>query len=101
MTKPTKLSEIDTAKLTFTELKAGGKGGKFGNVQYDGRKPLFKLPKVKTFGGDEYVSKMEERLYYDTSNYKRMESEDKEIAAAIEGLRNLKKHLENMLKVIV
>ena len=56
MTKPTKLSEIDTAKLTFTELKAGGKGGKFGNVQYDGRKPLFKLPKVKTFGGDEYVS---------------------------------------------
>ena len=36
MTKPTKLSEIDTAKLTFTELKAGGKGGKAGGAKKDG-----------------------------------------------------------------
>ena len=88
MTKPTKLSEIDTTKLTFTELKAGGKGGKFGNVQYDGKKPLFKLPKVKTFGGDEYVSEDGRKDYTMTLQItKEMEESDKEIAAAIEGFQ--------------
>ena len=94
MTKPTKLSEIETTKLTFTELKAGGKGGKFGNVQYDGRKPLFKLPKVKTFGGDEYVSEDGRKDYTMTLQItKEMEEGDKEIAAAIEGLQKFEKAL--------
>jgi len=94
MTKPTKLSEIDTTKLTFTELKAGGKGGKFGNVQYNGGRPLFKLPKVKTFGGEEYISEDGRKDYTMTLQItKEMEEEDKEIAAAINGLLEFEKAL--------
>ena len=102
MTKPTKLSEIDTAKLTFTELKEEEKEENLEMFSMMEENHYLNFQKLKTFGGDEYVSEDGRKDYTMTLQItKEMESEDKEIAAAIEGLQKFEKDLENMLKVIV
>ena len=102
MTKPTKLSEIDTAKLTFTELKAGGKEGKFGNIfSMMEENHYLNFLKLKHLGEMNMYRKMEENYTMTLQITKEMEESDKEISAAIEGLQKFEKDLENMQKVIV
>ena len=62
MTKPTKLSEIDTAKLTFTELKAGGKGGKFEMYSMMEENHYLNFLKLKHLEEMNMYRKMEEKI---------------------------------------
>ena len=50
----TKLSELDTNELTFTDLNKMSSGAQFGNIQKNGRMCLIQLPKITGFGADKY-----------------------------------------------
>ena len=96
----TKLANLDPTKLTFTELKSGGKGGKFGNAQYDGGMCLLQMPKVQCFGGDEYTADDGRKDYTMTLNItKEAQDESESVRNAVEGLRNfeaaLREHAKN------
>ena len=94
----TKLSNFDPTKLTFTELKAGGKGGKFGNAQYDGGMCLLQLPKVPCFGGDEFIADDGRKDYTMTLNITKEAQESESVKKAVEGLQNIEKGLREHAK---
>ena len=50
----TKLSELDTTELTFSDLNKMSSGAQFGNIQKNGRMCLLQLPKITGFGADKY-----------------------------------------------
>ena len=95
----TKLANFDPTKLTFTELKAGGKGGKFGNAQYNGGMCLLQLPQVGCFGGEEYISDDGRKDYTMTLNItKEMQEESESVRNAVKGLENFEKALREHAK---
>ena len=95
----TKLANFDSTKLTFTELKAGGKGGKFGNAQYNGGMCLLQLPQVGCFGGEEYISDDGRKDYTMTLNItKEMQDESESVRNAVKGLENFEKALREHAK---
>ena len=53
----TKLSELDTNELTFTDLNKMSSGAQFGNIQKNGRMCLLQLPKITGFGADKFEDK--------------------------------------------
>ena len=53
----TKLSELDTTELTFTDLNKMTSGAQFGNIQKNGRMCLLQLPKITGFGADKFEDK--------------------------------------------
>merc|ERR1712100_257484 len=95
----TKLANFDPTKLTFTELKSGGKGGKFGNAQYDGGMCLLQMPKVQCFGGDEYTADDGRKDYTMTLNItKEAQDESESVRNAVEGLRKFETALREHAK---
>jgi hypothetical protein len=50
----TKLSELDTTELTFSDLNKMSSGAQFGNIQKNGRMCLLQLPKITGFGADKF-----------------------------------------------
>lgn len=53
----TKLSELNTDDLNFTDLNKMSSGAQFGNIQKNGRMCLIQLPKITGFGADKYEDK--------------------------------------------
>ncbi len=50
----TKLSELDTTELNFSDLNKMSSGAQFGNIQKNGRMCLLQLPKITGFGADKF-----------------------------------------------
>lgn len=50
----TKLSELNTTELTFSDLNKMSSGAQFGNIQKNGRMCLLQLPKITGFGADKF-----------------------------------------------
>ena len=99
-TKAVALSKFDESLLTFSELKTGGKGGKFGNIQYNGGKCQFKVPKSTTFGADEYTSEDGTKQWTIQVQIKKEDIEsDPEIKNTMEGFKRFEKALRENAKV--
>ena len=98
-TKAVTLSKFDESLLTFSELKTGGKGGKFGNIQYNGGKCQFKVPKSRTFGADEYTSEDGTKQWtIQVQIKKKILKVIQKLKIQWKVLRDLKKHLRENAK---
>ena len=99
----TKLSELNTDDLNFTDLNKMSSGAQFGNIQKNGRMCLIQLPKITGFGADKYEDKEKGDVKFTMSvqftkdDINTIES----VKLAFEKLQEIRAKLRKMLKQIV
>ena len=99
-----KPSDINFDNITFGEKNTLPIGASFINIQYNGNPLYLQLPKATCFGMDKQYNEDENdsknKKYTSTIRIEKMD-EDPKMKECLEGLRNLEKHIKNMLKKIV